>query len=203
MPHSHPNPIIPPDDHFLRRLEGSLRAAEEWGRYRQGARHAAVNTILCLRGPEWHIPFVLRRPDLRSHPGQVGLPGGGVEPGETAIAAALRETEEEIGVTADRLRVLGATGSLYAAVTNYNVATFVTALSDPPEQFSWDRRELVGVVEVPLSTLLDADAWCARGPLEGPQLETRGIVVWGLTAAILRDGVLPRIRDAVTREPAP
>ncbi|MBO0709554.1 MAG: CoA pyrophosphatase, partial [Candidatus Dormibacteraeota bacterium] len=174
-----------------------LRPVQGWGTFRRGARHAAVNTILFHRGEEWNLPFVLRSPDLRSHPGQVGLPGGGVEPGESAVESALRETEEEIGVPATALRVLGATGSLYAAVTNYNVAIFVSYLAEPPPSFRWAAGELVGIIEVPLSLLLDRHAWSLEGPYVGPQLQTQGAVIWGLTATILHRDLLPRLRAAL------
>lgn len=198
MPRNLPHQITPREGIFLGRLEETLQPVEAWGRFRRGARHAAVNTILLHRGKEWNLPFVLRSPDLRSHPGQVGLPGGRVEPGESAAEAALRETEEEIGVPAGGLRLLGATGGLYAAVTNYNVAVFVSHLADPPVRFTWPAGELVGVIEVPLSRLLDRAAWSTEGPYVGPQLRTAGgPVIWGLTAAILRGQVLPRLRTAL------
>jgi 8-oxo-dGTP pyrophosphatase MutT (NUDIX family) len=200
MPRNQPDHANSHEDLFLGRLEGTLRPVEGWGTFRRGARHAAVNSILLHRGKEWNLPFVLRSPDLRSHPGQVGLPGGRVEPGESAVQAALRETEEEIGVPAGGLRVLGATGSLYAAVTNYNVAVFVSHLADPPPRFRWPAGELVGVIEVPLSRLLDPGAWSHEGPYFGPQLRTdQGPIIWGLTAAILRGDVLPRLRTALGR----
>lgn len=198
MPRNHPHLINSQDDRFLGRLQETLRPVQGWGTFRRGARHAAVNTILFHRSQEWNIPFVLRSPDLRSHPGQVGLPGGGVEPGEPAVQGALRETEEEIGVPPHALRMLGATGSLYAAVTNYNVAIFVSHLAIPPPRFTWSAGELVGVIEVPLSMLLDPGAWSPDGPYFGPQLQTQGAVIWGLTAAILHGHVLPRLRSALT-----
>lgn len=199
MPRDHLDHTNSPEDHFLERLEGTLLPVEGWGTFRRGARHAAVNSILFHRGKEWKLPFVLRSPDLRSHPGQVGLPGGRVEPGESAAQAALRETEEEIGVPAGGLRLLGSAGHVYTAVTNYNVAVFVSHLAEPPARFTWPAGELVGVIEVPLSLLLEPGAWSHHGPYFGPQLRTaEGPVIWGLTAAILRGDLLPRLRTALT-----
>lgn len=120
-----------------------------------------------------------------------------MEPGEPAVEGALRETEEEIGVPRDALRVLGAAGDLYAAVSNFNVAVFVSQLPDPPPRLSWSPDELVGVIEVPLALLLDPAAWAQGGPYPGPQLRTQGVVIWGLTAAILHRHVLPRVRAAL------
>lgn len=197
MPRSHPDRNDPQEHLLVRRLTGALLPVEGWGTFRRGARHAAVNTILVHRGGEWNIPFVLRRADLRSHPGQVGLPGGRVEPGESALEGALRETEEEIGVPREALRVLGAAGSLYAAISNFNVAVFVTHLPDPPPRFPWAPDELVGVIEAPLALLLDPGAWSEAGPYPGPQLQAAGAVIWGLTAMILRRDVLPRLRAAL------
>src|SRR5438445_466033 len=79
-----------------------------WGDFRRGARKAAVVFVLYRAGGRWMVPFVRRRTDLRDHPGQVALPGGGVQEGETAWDAAQREVAEEIGVPVGRLVPLGA-----------------------------------------------------------------------------------------------
>ena len=65
------------------------------------------------------VPFVKRRGDLRDHPGQVALPGGGVHAGESAWEAAQREVTEEIGVPAGRLEPVGAGDPIYTAVSNF------------------------------------------------------------------------------------
>lgn len=186
-----------PADPFLARLAARLRPIDAWGGFRRGAREAAVTAVLYRRHGEWHLPFVARRADLPSHPGQVALPGGGVKPGEDAWAAAAREVEEEVGVPAGELRPLGAGDPIYAAVTNFSVVPFVAHLDDPREvSFVHDARELEGVFEVPLSRLLaeaewqeGAEAWMGR------YFPVEGTVIWGLTARIL-DDLLPRFRAA-------
>lgn len=143
------------------------------------------------------MPFVARRADLPSHPGQIGLPGGQVRPGESAWAAAAREVEEEIGVRAVDLTPLGAGPPLYAAVTNYSVVPFVAWLPGEDLRFRPDPRELDAVLEVPLERLLDESAWhdWPRSRL-GRSLPVDGRVIWGLTARLL-DGILPPIRAAL------
>ena len=177
-------------------LRQELRSIDDWGVFRRGARAAAVNAILYLREGRWCIPFVVRRPDLRSHPGQVGLPGGNVRPEEGAWEAAARETEEEIGVPATALDPLGAGPTVYAAVTNYSVVPFVSWLAEPPDVFAADPREVQDVLEVPFARLVDEAEWRERPGLPGPQLRVGRVVIWGLTARILA-GILPPLEAAL------
>jgi 8-oxo-dGTP pyrophosphatase MutT (NUDIX family) len=143
-----------------------------------------------------YIPFVARRADLPSHPGQVALPGGMVKAGETAWRAAAREVEEEIGVPAADLRPLGAGAPLYAAVTNFSVVPFVAWLPAQDVRFRPDPRELDGVLEVGLTRLLDETAWQQDRPWPGRNLPVGEAVIWGLTARLLAD-ILPPIRAAL------
>src|SRR5262252_5241380 len=117
-----------PSNPFVSRLSSLLQSVEDWGTFRSGAREAAVVAILYRREGALYMPFVVRRTDLSSHPGQIGLPGGQVIPGESAWQAAAREAEEEIAVPAADLTPLGAAPSIYAAVTNYSVVPFVAWL---------------------------------------------------------------------------
>lgn len=143
------------------------------------------------------VPFVRRRSDLRDHPGQVALPGGGVQEGESAWDAAQREVAEEIGVPPGRLVPLGAGDPIYAAVTNFSVVPFVAHLPDPVEAFVYDEHELTGLLAIPLDRLLDDSAWLeSDSPWRFRYLTHGESTVWGLTERIVY-GLAPKLREAL------
>ena len=185
---------------FLDRLERLFRPIDGWGEFRRGARHAAVVFVLYRSGDRWMVPFVRRRADLRDHPGQVALPGGGVKPGETAWAAAQREVAEEIGVPVGRLVPIGAGEPFYTAVSNFSVVPFVAHLPDPVPTFVHDERELDGVLAIPLERLLDDSAWLQSAePWRFRYLAHEESVVWGLTERIVA-GLAPKLRKALSED---
>jgi 8-oxo-dGTP pyrophosphatase MutT (NUDIX family) len=74
----------------------------------QGARgEYAVLVPLVERSDGWHLLYEVRAAKLRHQPGEVCFPGGQMEPGETPVDCALRETREELGVDAGQIEVLG------------------------------------------------------------------------------------------------
>ncbi len=185
---------------MLDRIEHLFRPIDGWGTFRKGARQAAVVFILYRQAGRWMVPFVRRRADLRDHPGQVALPGGGVELGESAWDAAQREVAEEIGVPAGRLQPLGAGDPIYAAVTNFSVVPFVAYLPDPVESFVHDVRELEGVLAIPLDRLLDDSAWLQSDePWRFRYLAHEESVVWGLTERIVY-GLAAKLRQALSED---
>jgi 8-oxo-dGTP pyrophosphatase MutT (NUDIX family) len=132
----------------------------------------------------------------------VALPGGGVRAGESAWQAAEREAEEEIGVPLGRLRPLGAGDPIFASVTNFSVVPFLAHLPEPVPDFVHDRRELDGVLEIPLERLLDDSAWLTSGsPWRFRYLAHEESVVWGLTERIVA-GLAPRLRQALSASAA-
>jgi 8-oxo-dGTP pyrophosphatase MutT (NUDIX family) len=182
---------------FLARLEHLFHPIEGWGEFRRGARPAAVVFVLYRSGERWQVPFVRRRADLRDHPGQVALPGGGVKPGESAWAAGQREVAEEIGIPAGRLVPLGAGDAIYASVSNFSVVPFVAHLPGPAPTFVHDARELDGVLEIPLDRLLDDSAWMeSPDPWRFRYLAHEESVVWGLTERIVA-GLAPKLKEAL------
>jgi len=182
---------------FLPRLERLFHPIDGWGEFRRGARPAAVVFILYQAEGRWQVPFVRRRADLRDHPGQVALPGGGVHEGEAAWNAAQREVTEEISVPAGRLIPLGAGDPIYAAVSNFSVVPFVAHLPDPVAAFVHDSSELEGVLEIPLERLLDDSAWLeSPDPWRFRYLAHEEGVVWGLTERIVA-GLAPKLKQAL------
>jgi len=185
---------------FLDRLERLFTPIDGWGEFRKGARPAAVVFVLYRHGGRWMVPFVRRRADLRDHPGQVALPGGGVKPGESAWEAAQREVQEEIGVALGRLAPLGAGEPIYAAVSNFSVVPFVAHLPDPTLPFVHDERELDGVLAIPLERLLDDSAWLeSDDQWRFRYLAHEESVVWGLTERIVA-GLAPKLREALVED---
>jgi len=182
---------------FVTRLEQLFRPIDAWGEFRKGARRAAVVFVLYRQTGSWMVPFVRRRADLRDHPGQVALPGGGVQAGESAWEAAQREVHEEIGVPIGSLAPLGAGDPIYASVSNFSVVPFVAHLADPVLPFVHDEHELDGVLAIPLARLLDDSAWLeSDDPWRFRYLAHEESVVWGLTERIVA-GLAPKLKEAL------
>lgn len=137
---------------------------------------------------------LMKRPEyMGAHSGQVSLPGGKAEDGEDAIATALREGEEEIGVTANQLNVLGKLTDFFVIPSNFMV-TPVVAYADILPPLKPDPREVARILTGNLKSLAQQDAIrnkeiLAAGQyrMMAPHFEIEGEVVWGATAMILNE----------------
>lgn len=138
-------------------------------------------------------PSVLltRRTDhLHDHAGQISFPGGRIDPGDRdAVAAALRETEEEIGLPRNRIEVVGRLDT-YVTRTGFEVTPLV-GLVAPPFDLEPDSFEVAEVFEVPLDFLLDPASLEVQGRLfQGKErrfyvYRYGGRYIWGATAGML------------------
>src|SRR5262245_66477272 len=95
-------------------------------------RHAAGLLLLFPDHDQAHIVLTVRADSLGRHSGQVSLPGGVVDPGETYEQAALREAHEEIALPVGAARVLGALTPIDIPVSGFRLHPIVAAASTPP-----------------------------------------------------------------------
>ena len=130
-----------------------------------------------------------RRPDLRSHPGQLSFAGGRLEPGESPTEAALREAEEEIGLDRQSVTVLGTGPTFYVPPSRFWVVP-VVARWDAPHPLVPEPREVAEVLHVGLEQLTDERRWrhTPLGPREGSTWAWRldDDLLWGATALVVR-----------------
>ena len=115
-----------------------------------GFRPAAVLVAVVDRPEGATIVLTRRNDELPDHPGQVSFPGGRIEPEDTSPEdAALREAEEEIALSRDRVRLIGRLDE-YRTGTGFAI-TPVVGVARPPLGLSPDPREVASVFEVPLA----------------------------------------------------
>lgn len=117
-------------------------------------RVASVLIAMVRRPDELHVLLTQRTAHLRSHAGQIAFPGGRRDVSdESAVATALREAAEEVGLLADRIEVLGTLPD-YLTGTGFKV-TPVVALVSPPFELALQVDEVEEAFEVPLSFLMN------------------------------------------------
>jgi 8-oxo-dGTP pyrophosphatase MutT (NUDIX family) len=159
------------------------------------ARLASVLMLLFRRDDpaggarRWHLPLTERPATLARHAGQISLPGGAVDPGESSSQSAIRELREELGVDAP-LETLGQLAGCYVYASDFLVTPWIAVANFEPV---WrpDAREVQSVIELPLDTLLDESAigsmTIERGPLtfHAPCIRIGSARVWGATSIIL------------------
>ena len=136
------------------RFQPELSFGRHRGPAQFDAKPAAVLILLYPHRNQWHIPLILRPAHMLDHAGQVSLPGGAIEPGETGQQAALRESYEELGVPACDVRLLGPLSGLYLFASNFRIEPWVGAIDAYP---AWNpsRREVDRLLEIPLAHLMD------------------------------------------------
>jgi 8-oxo-dGTP pyrophosphatase MutT (NUDIX family) len=135
------------------------------------------------------LVFTERRHDLRRHAGEISFPGGRRDhPGEELMATALREAEEEIGLAAGEVDVLGALPPIGTFVTSYKVHPFV-GLIDEGLRFEPNPAEVETVLAFTMDALRESFRMrrlVRRGiPFRTPTYLVDDHLIWGATARIL------------------
>lgn len=160
----------------------------------QSARQAAV--LILLYPDEFkglHTVFIRRAPDGGVHSGQIALPGGQLEDGENYWQAALRETEEEIGVDARAIEHVHTLSGVYIPPSNFWVQPFVGRLNEPIS-FKPDPVEVAEVIPTSLAHIHTWQPTTTRIQrrtsaefYEVPAFVQDRMTIWGATAMMLRE----------------
>ena len=153
-------------------------------------RPAAV-LVAVIERDEPTVLLTQRTAHLKEHSGQVAFPGGKIDQGETPRDAALREAEEEIGLSRDAVEPLGFL-DLYMTTLGYRIVPLIARVK-PPFKLVLNEAEVEETFEVPLSFLMEP------GNLQRHSREWQGVTrsyyaipfekryIWGVTAGILRN----------------
>jgi 8-oxo-dGTP pyrophosphatase MutT (NUDIX family) len=157
------------------------------------ARPAGVLLLLYPHQDQLTFALTQRTDDVAHHKGQISLPGGAVEDGETPARASLRETCEEIQVCLEEEALIGSLTPLYVIVSDFVIHPFIGYTQRQPE-FHPQPGEVQRVIETPLRTLFDEShketerRTLLRGiEADVPFYRIDGEVVWGATAIILSE----------------
>ena len=155
-----------------------------------GSRPAAVLVPMFESGGEAHVVLTKRPDTMPTHQGEVSFPGGGMRAvvDESLLDAALRETEEEIGLRRSAVDVVAELDTLATVGSRFTITPFV-GLVEPLPELVPHPGEVVKILEVPLSELLadgtfHEEHWGSRDRSIS-FFELPGETVWGATARIL------------------
>ena len=181
---------------------------------RPGTTPVSVVDSLCLKAgilillyPIGGVPFLVltrRTEQVENHKGQISLPGGRCEPDETFQQTAVREVEEELGVSAESFKILGNLTPLYIPSSNYCIYPTV-AYSTVKPLFYPSRKEVAEIIEVSLEHLLNPQnirkevRKVRSEKVEIPYFLWNGHKIWGATAMVLAE-FIEIVREMLTHD---
>ena len=165
-------------------------------KFPEGARNGAALLLVYPNDDTLLLALTVRGSGLRNHTGQVSLPGGGVDEGETFEQAAVREANEEIGIDPATVELLGRLTPLHIPVSGFLLHPIVGFTSMRPA-FQRAEWEVARIIEAPVSALSDPAVMkreirtrTVKGQsidVEVPYFDIDGERVWGATAMVLAE----------------
>ncbi|WP_342539405.1 CoA pyrophosphatase [Sporosarcina sp. FSL K6-1540] len=197
---------------FLDQLKNQLNENQSLFIGEETALRSAVLIPLVQVDEEWHILFEVRSLTMRKQPGDISFPGGRIDSTDPSpMAAALRETHEELGVDPKTVTIVG-TLSPYIASSSFVIYPFVATIDYNQIIHSYNKEEVEEVFTIPVKWLLNYEPymhvvsvepmplpsfpyekimngtqyqWRARS-MEEWFFDYENYTIWGLTARILK-----------------
>ena len=153
---------------------------------------ASVLLLLYPFGGGWFFFLTKRSQDVEHHKGQISFPGGVVEKNESKMNAAIRETNEEIGVDKDVIKIIGTLTPLYVPVSNFHISPYVGWTEEKPHTKVQD-TEVKRVFSVSINDLVlernlkIKEDFFSKKSVTVPYFDLNGETVWGATSMILSE----------------
>ena len=153
---------------------------------------AAVLILLYPIEDKWHFFLTKRSDNVEHHKGQISLPGGMLEKGESHKEAAIRETFEELGVQSRDINIIGPLTPLYIPISNFKIFPFVGWLKSTPK-LNIQSKEVSKVFSPSIYSLTDPktkkikDSILLGQKVQIPFFNLKNEVVWGATSMILSE----------------
>ncbi|MBA0884689.1 NUDIX hydrolase [Flavobacterium undicola] len=157
-------------------------------------KEAAVTMLFYPKNKETHLVLIVRNSYKGVHSAQIAFPGGKFELEDADFqTTALRETEEEIGISRDKIEIIKAFSSLYIPPSNFMVYPFL-GICKEEIQFVPDALEVASIIELPLTVFMDDSILTIENLstsyasfIEVPAFKIDGHIVWGATAMMLSE----------------
>jgi 8-oxo-dGTP pyrophosphatase MutT (NUDIX family) len=153
---------------------------------------SAVLILLFPNNNTFNFILTLRSKKVKTHKGQISLPGGVQEQDESLEKTALREAEEEIGVSPETVELIGRLSTLYVPFSGFDIHPYVGWATETPE-INISVEEVDKIIYVPVTELIDSNNLrikntSLRGiPVKMPYFNLKNEIVWGATSMILSE----------------
>ena len=152
---------------------------------------ASVLILLFPKNNQWHFFLTKRTNTVNHHKGQISLPGGAKDEGESFKETSLRESQEEIGIDID-LELIGQLTSLYAPVSGFLIHPYVWYSKDRPST-RINENEVESIHDIELNELQDNNTLSTKAinikgmSVDIPSFKFNSCTSWGATAMILSE----------------
>ena len=153
---------------------------------------ASVLLLLYPFDENWFFFLTKRSQDVEHHKGQISFPGGVIEKNESKMNAAIRETNEEIGVDKDVIKIIGSLTPFYIPVSNFHIFPYVGWTEEKPHT-KVQNTEVKRVFSVSINDLVlernlkIKEDFFSKKSVTVPYFDLNGETVWGATSMILSE----------------